>query len=241
MNVITYRFINIMKNERNSYDILVDVIKLSEKFCSHPIQGELPYATRENFLGRIVVGYSSEAKDICLMAKQAAHLLCDVQKELNKQNLGLFIFDGYRPLRAVHDFADWMMQPVSDEYELVRKQIHYPDLQKKDLSELGFVKNTVSNHCFGSTVDLTLINLKNNELLPMGACFDFFGENSYVTAPPDVIGADAFHNRMILSAAMQKFGFVPYPKEYWHFDHAVRDTIFPIDIEIDATLKGHGV
>ncbi len=33
-------------------DVLVDVIALSRRSCTHPIQGCLAYATRENFVGK---------------------------------------------------------------------------------------------------------------------------------------------------------------------------------------------
>lgn len=217
-------------------ELLVDVIPLSQKKCAYPIQGLLAYATEENFLGRIVKGYHPEAEHICLMARNAAQRLCRVQNLLNNDNLGLFIFDGYRPLRAVKDFSVWMHQPPVGPYELERKQIHYPHLEKAELSHLGYIAKGVSKHCFGSTVDLTLIDLKTNQFLEMGACFDYFDDIAHATAPASVIGQTAFTNRQKLSAAMQSVGFIPYSKEYWHFDHPDLETDTPIDIEITIGL-----
>ncbi len=219
---------------------LVNLIKLSETRCDHPIQCKLAYATSENFLGRIVQGYHADASHICLMAKNAADALCQVQTMLNQQQLGLFVFDGYRPLRAVRDFATWMNSPVQDEYELTRKNIHYPHLEKSQLSQLGYVAAKVSNHCYGDTIDLTLIDLNNNQLLDMGACFDFFGELSHTTATEDDIGKAAFNHRQILSTTMQQVGFKPYVKEYWHFEFQERLIDTPIDIEITAAMSESG-
>lgn len=212
--------------------ILIDVIHLSKELCSIPIQGELAYATKENFLGRIVNGYHPMAKQRCLLAQNAARKLCGVQNLLSKKHLGLFIFDGYRPLRAVKDFAEWIQQPPASDYELLRKQIHYPHLEKSQLAKLGYLAEKVSKHCFGSTVDLSLIDLKTQNLLDMGASFDYFDEIAHSTATADVIGHTAHHNRQSLFHAMNEFGFIPHPKEYWHFDHPELETDIPIDIEI---------
>lgn len=223
-----------------SEHLLVDVIRLSQKSCKYPIRGELAYATRENFLGRIVNGYHPDAIDVCLMSKNAAAMLCKAQHKLNEQNLGLFIFDSYRPLRAVKDFMHWFDQPPANAYELERKQIHYPHLEKNQLSAHGYVASDVSKHCFGATVDLTLINLTTGKELNMGACFDYFDEISHSTVTPDVIGSEAFNNRQILSQVMQEFGFKTYKEEFWHFD-GEREIHDPLDIEITAELRGFGV
>lgn len=218
----------------DAQNLLVDVIHLSKELCAIPIQGELAYATKENFLGRVVKGYHPNAKQRCLLAHNTARKLCGVQNLLLKKHLGLFIFDGYRPLRAVRDFSEWMQQPPVDDYELLRKQIHYPRLEKSQLSKLGYIAEKVSNHCYGTTIDLTLMDLKTQNFLDMGASFDYFDEIAHSTATVDLIGHTAYHNRQTLFHAMNEFGFIPHPKEYWHFDHPERETDVPMDIEITA-------
>ena len=220
---------------------LVDVVKLSHRECQHPIEAQLAYATCENFIGRIINGYHPNAAHVCLLTRNAAQALCEVQNNLNKNNLGLFVFDSYRPLRAVKDFGQWMHNPTEETHEIARKQIHYPHLEKNQLAELGYVADCVSNHCFGDTIDLSLIDLNTKQLLDMGVCFDYFGELSHPTTPPKEIGAEAYQNRMLLSHAMQQAGFAPYEKEYWHFTYCKRDIETPIDIEITPELEGLGV
>jgi D-alanyl-D-alanine dipeptidase len=220
---------------------LVDVVKLSQQKCQQPIQCNLAYATRDNFLGRIVQGYHPEAAHICLMTRKAAEALCDVQNQLNQRQLGLLVFDSYRSLRAVKDFNHWMHSPVQDEHELQRKKVHYPHIEKHQLADLHYVGDTVSNHCFGDTVDLTLIHLNTQEELNMGACFDYFDELSHPTAPASVVGEQAFQNRKTLSDAMQAVGFLPFDTEFWHFTFHQRDNLTPLDIEITPELEGLGV
>ena len=117
-----------MGNDQLAKTILVDVIALSRKCCSFPIQGKLAYAGHENFIGRVIDGYFADAVDVCLLARHAAHALCTVQSDLSRTGLGLYIFDAYRPLRAVKDFAKWYVAPVSSLFEHQRQMIHYPHL-----------------------------------------------------------------------------------------------------------------
>lgn len=212
--------------------ILVNVLTLSQKQCPYPIAGNLAYATRENFLGRIVDGYSESAAEICLLTKETAAALCEVQTDLNKVGLGLYIYDAYRPLSAVRDFAKWFHEPPANDYELERKKIHYPNIEKTDLVPLGYAPDVISRHNFGNAVDLVLIDLKTKQLLDMGTCFDFFDVLSHTTATAEQIGQDAFRNRQILSNAMQKFGFIPYEEEFWHFDFHKREVDEPMDMPI---------
>ncbi len=217
---------------------LVDVIKLSETNCSHKISCLLAYATKENFLGRIVNGYHADAAHIALVTPKTAQALCQVQNQLNQKQLGLFVFDSFRPLRAVRDFKAFMHEPVHGDYELVRKQIHYPHVEKDQFSILGYVADEVSNHCFGDTIDLSLIDLQTGKLLDMGACFDFFDPISHATATAKDIGQIAYDNRLILSEAMITAGFIPYEKEFWHYEFHEREVETPLDFAITAELQG---
>lgn len=221
--------------------ILVDVVSLSKQRCTHPIQCDLKYATSKNFVGRIITGYHPAAKEICLLTKQPAEKLCLAQNYLiEKFNYGLLVFDAYRPLRAVQDWALWSTQAPTA-YELERKQKHYPHLAKQQLAQQGYIAVEVSRHCFGGTVDLTLIEINTGKELNMGARFDYFDETAHATAPASLIGAEAYQNRKILAEAMQCFGFQTYAKEYWHFDYEPREIAEPLDIEITAGLQGLGV
>ena len=226
-----------MSTESQPLQILTDVIELSKSQCQFPIFGKLAYASDENFLGRIVDGYSADADDICLLTKKTAHALCQVQNDLNQQQLGLFIFDAYRPHRAVRDFAKWFNSPSSGDYELIRKALHYPHLNKSDLALLGYVHGGISNHNFGNTVDLALISIKDCKLLDMGTIFDFFDDLSHYSANIEQIGSVACHNRLLLSKAMQQHNFAPYEKEYWHFSFYKREIETPMDLPILAQYK----
>ncbi len=221
---------------------LVDVKQLSKGLCSYPIGGKLMYATTENFVGRIVDGYNKNAQDIFLLTTEAGKSLCAVQNEVNKLNLSLYIYDAYRPHRAVKDFYHWCHTPHYSEVELLRKEIHYPYLKNKiDIVKGGYLADTLSKHNFGFAVDLGLFDLQSQQLLNMGAVFDYFDEKSHHTARAQDIGQEAFNNRQLLISAMQGHGFLPYSNEFWHYDYYKKEVDMPINLEIAEKYRGLNV
>jgi D-alanyl-D-alanine dipeptidase len=226
-----------MKNGTN----LVDAVSLSQQLCSVPVKGDLKYSYHENFIGRPIAGYQQDIRDICLLAPQAAKMLCKVQNILvSEYQLSLIIFDAYRPLRAIRDFVKWFDE-IPTEQEIQRKQIHYPSLLKNELANHGYIAEGISNHCYGQAVDVSLVSLNSHTELDMGTCFDYFGELSHSTQPEHSIGKIPYQNRKCLQVAMEQFGFIVHPKEYWHFDFHIRENLDPFDIVIEEAVRGLGV
>ncbi|MDD4363588.1 MAG: M15 family metallopeptidase, partial [Atribacterota bacterium] len=64
-------------------------------------------------------------------------------------------------------------------------------------------------------VDLTLINVNTGKELDMGSGFDFFGEISHHNT--NLISKEQLKNRAILKETMEKYGFIPYSGEWWHY------------------------
>ena len=58
------------------------------------------------------------------------------------------------------------------------KSQYYPNVAKKDLFKLDYIASK-SGHTRGSTVDLTIIDIKTGKELDMGSPFDFFGVISH--------------------------------------------------------------
>ena len=222
---------------------LTDLVALSSKRCSVPIVVKLKYATAKNFVGRPIPGYDPNVLNLGLMTPKAAEALCEVQNYLiEKFNLGLKVFDAYRPKRAVLFFKEWSTKEP-DEIDNERKKIHYPDVEKNQFFDLGYVAED-SGHCYGNTVDLVLIDLKTGKKVPMGSRYDFMGKESWSKTQADVIGQEAFLNRQILADAMKKFGFNDLEEEYWHYSHGGkegRELTEPQDVEITEALRESGV
>lgn len=171
------------------------------------ISVDLKYFGKHNFLGKKVDGY--EANKV-ILAERATLALQKIEKELNKEGLGLKVYDAYRPQTAVNHFKRWA-KDIKD--TLMRKEF-YPKVNKRDLFKKGFIASR-SGHSRGSTIDLTIIDLKTKKELDMGAPFDFFGEESGHGYPK--LNSTQKQNRLKLKKIMEKYGFRGYNKEWWHY------------------------
>lgn len=166
------------------------------------IISDVKYATKNNFTGKVLY-----PTDKVYLRKLVAEKLSQVQKYLvEKYNLRLKVFDGYRPLSVQRKL--WEIMP--DE---------------------NFVANPAkgSRHNRGAAVDLTLIDSTGNEL-EMGTPYDDFTKKAYrdYTDFPDNIK----NNRKILEEAMVRFGFEPLRSEWWHFDYSGWKVYSLLDVEI---------
>ncbi|MFT3724342.1 MAG: M15 family metallopeptidase [Hyphomonadaceae bacterium] len=168
---------------------------------------DMRYFGEENFIGRRIEGYEAP---VCLLTREAASGLARVQAMLAPFGLGLKVFDCYRPARAVADFVAW----AKDLPDQKRKAIHYPNVDKSRLFELGYIAEK-SGHSRGSTVDLTLVDLTSRTEIDMGSGYDLFDTKSWPSDPS--IGSQARVNRLALQAAMMGEGFRPLKEEWWHF------------------------
>jgi zinc D-Ala-D-Ala dipeptidase len=168
---------------------------------------ELRYFGSNNFVGRRIDGYDAP---LCLLTREAAVALGAVQRDLSTGGLGLKAFDCYRPMRAVAHFVRWSRDP-SDQ---LIKQEYYPDVDKRTLFRDGYI-SARSGHSRGSTIDLTIVRLGDNQALDMGSAFDFFGPRS--ARADHTVPAEAQANRKLLATAMARRGFRSYSKEWWHF------------------------
>ena len=176
---------------------------------------EIRYFSTYNFVGDRIDGYEEPC---AILTKEAARALKAVSGELNVKGYRLKVFDAYRPACAVRHFVLWGIEDL----DLRMKPYFYPDLPKQDLFEKGYIASR-SSHSRGSTIDLTLLDMKTGKEADMGSPFDLFSEVSH----PDYRGIteEQYENRMILQSAMIRGGFLPIDCEWWHF--TLRDEPYP--------------
>jgi len=161
-----------------------------------------------------------------------------VQADLAAQNLGLKVYDCYRPTRAVAAFARWARS--ADDGATKR---FYPKLDKLRLFSLGYIA-AHSAHSTGIAVDLTLVPLPTppatafnaaalygpctgpaaarapDTSLDMGTGFDCFDAKSSALA--STTSSEQNHRRVVLIEAMRRRGFHNYFREWWHFSFGPR-------------------
>lgn len=171
------------------------------------LQVELRYFSTHNFVGDTIDGYKSNK---LILTKQTVEALKQVNDELLLQDKCLLVYDGYRPQRAVNHFMAW----AQDLNDTINKAEFYPDVAKQDLFKEEYIA-TRSGHSKGSTVDLTIIDIRTKRPLDMGSPYDFFGVQSWVEYSG--ITEIQKRNRQLLQTLMLKHGFKNYPREWWHF------------------------
>lgn len=169
---------------------------------------EIRYYSTYNFVGDRIDGYEQPT---ALLTKEAAAALKNASDELKAKGYRLKIYDAYRPQMAVTHFMNW----AKDIDDTRMKEYFYPELDKSVLFEQGYIAEK-SGHSRGSTVDLTLFDMKTEKEVDMGGTFDYFGELSHPDYK-DGITEEQYNNRMILREAMLNNGFKPLVEEWWHF------------------------
>ena len=150
---------------------------------------DIRYATSNNFTKEVI--YQSPK---AYARKPIADALKLVQDSLASLNLGLKVFDAYRPYAATLKF-----------YEV------YPD------PDFVASPKTGSRHNRGCAVDVSLVNLNTKQELEMPTAFDNFTEKAH-SDYADLPEA-ALQNRTILIGIMSHYGFSVISSEWWHFDY----------------------
>jgi D-alanyl-D-alanine dipeptidase len=130
-------------------DDLADADLVDVQMINSKIRIELRYATRQNFLGRIL--YSTNK---CYLRRSVAEKLSNAEHKLEKLGLGLKVWDAYRPLRVQKEL--WAI---------------LPDARYVARPEKG------SRHNRGAAVDVTLVD-QNGKALEMPTGFDDFSEKA---------------------------------------------------------------
>ncbi len=188
-----------------------------------PTIGQEPkYFGSDNFMGRPIRGYNVAA---VWLSHEAAAALTAAQKMATEEGYSIFVYDGYRPQRAVDHFVEW----GADLADSLNKATFYPDVPKEELFDRGYI-SAKSGHSRGSTADLTIT--KDGIPLEMGTPFDFFDELSHTENP--AITGQPMTNRMILKSIMERAGFTNYENEWWHYtlkNEPYPDTYFDLPIE----------
>lgn len=196
------------------------------------IRWDAKYATGDNFTGRLVDGYSVNrivgTTALCAALKKA-------REKAASLGFDLFLWDGYRPQRAVERFLRWSREPEDGR----TKPRHYPNIDRTEMVELGYVA-AKSGHSRGSTVDLTLYQVATGELADMGGDHDLMDALSHHGAPgtTDI----QTRNRQHLCSIMEDSGFRRYDSEWWHYtlkNEPYPDTYFDFPITESATEITH--
>lgn len=129
----------------------------------------------------------------CFTRLVVAKSLINASEGLDSLGLGFIFYDCYRPSSA--QWKLWEKMPDA-------RYVHPP--------KLG------SRHSRGVAVDLSLYNLKTDQILDMGTEFDYFGKEAWWTykGHSEIVNK----NRQTLLTVMKQNNFTIVQNEWWHFD-----------------------
>lgn len=149
---------------------------------------DLRYATPGNVAKRPL--YPADMP--CLIERRTGQQLAQAAREVAKHGYRIKIWDAYRPPQS--HLALWKAVPNGN-------YVSAPSV-------------TLSMHCAGAAVDMTLVDASGRELkMPTG--FDHFSP----AAAADYTGGDPeiAANLSVLQTAMRRAGFSTMRTEWWHF------------------------
>jgi len=147
---------------------------------------DIRYATTQNFVESVMYPCGK-----CFLRERTADALKKVSAELQKKNLGIKLFDCYRP------------GPVQQ-----RLWDKVPNASYVTPPWKG------SQHNRGAAVDLTIVD-QDGQQLDMGTAFDYFGEEAHHTYTKH--SSDIQQNRRLLKTVMEHYGFSSIRTEWWHY------------------------
>lgn len=181
-----------------------DLVELNT--LDNTIKLDVRYATANNFVGRAVY---SEPR--AFLQRPAAEAVVRVHQKLKRQNLGVVVYDGYRPWSVTKLF--W-------------------DVTSGD--ERNFVADPAkgSKHNRGAAIDLGLYDLRTGENVPMPSEYDEFTERAF----PTYAGGTERERQMrdLLRREMEAERFAVNKNEWWHFDFHDWETYQIYDIPFSA-------
>lgn len=202
--------------------------ELPEGFCYvheviEDVLLDIRYAGTHNFVGDVIDGYEAP---LAILTEKAALALRGAADEFREMGYRILIYDAYRPQRAVKHFMRW----AKDAEDTRMRDEFYPEYSKKSLLvDQGYIARN-SSHTRGSALDMTLADAEGNPL-DMGTCFDYFGKKAWHGAKG--LTGEQQSNRQILKTVMEKHGFKPFEKEWWHY----RLKGEPFDTAFDFPVK----
>jgi D-alanyl-D-alanine dipeptidase len=173
------------------------LIKINKKHKG--IQLDLVYASPYNFVKKAVY---PQGLTYTFLRKPAYKALLSVVSELQKQNLGIKIFDAYRPYNVTKVL--WSIVP-DERYAANPKNGSY--------------------HNRGLAIDLSLFDLKTGKTLNMGTGFDNFSDTAHHHF--NALPKEILNNRVLLKKVMEQYGFKALESEWWHYTFKT-DTIYSV-------------
>ncbi len=153
------------------------------------INYDLKYASTDNFTK--VRLYPAQTNHTFLR-QEPANALAKVAAELAQKGIGICVWDAYRPYHVTKKF-----------WELIQDERYVAHPAKG------------SGHNRGIAIDMTLYDLKTGHSLDMPTAFDDFSEKAHHGFQN--LSTTQIENRELLRSIMEKYCFIKFQTEWWHY------------------------
>jgi zinc D-Ala-D-Ala dipeptidase len=201
----------------NTYELYAETVGIDENKRLVNLEEFIPgivldirYATKDNFTGSEL--YDTSA---AFLRYPAAWALRKIQERLSMHNLGLKIWDAYRPYSVTEHL-----------WEYVRD------------SRYAANPRNGSRHNRGCAVDVTLIRLDTGDEIIMPTEYDDFTEKAHIDFTE--LPAEIIEHRELLREIMGRYGFTVLHSEWWHFDFNGWEGYELMDIPFEILLNEPG-
>jgi zinc D-Ala-D-Ala dipeptidase len=181
MNLVNSLYAQKMNN--NEFPIMIDL----EKTITN-LRLDVRYATANNFTGKII--YDTVR---VFLVQEAAIALQKVAQDLKEMNLGIIVFDAYRPLSVQKKLWEIFPNP-----------------------EFVADPKNGSRHNRGAAIDMSLYFLESGKPLNMPTEYDNFTEKASHSFSD--LSVEQIKNRALLKSIMEKHEFISLDSEWWHYD-----------------------
>lgn len=164
------------------------------------------------------------ALDYCYLRKGVLAKIVMAARFLERYNLSLLIWDGWRPISVQLEIYDQFKKKVKRENPTA-SDLELDILTQVYVSQPSSDERCPSPHLTGGAVDLTLADLAGVEKT-LGTGFDDFSKLASTRYYEDLSNTkeltpeerECLENRRVLYHVMTRYGFTNYCEEWWHFD-----------------------
>ena len=201
----------------------------------------------QNFLSECGGGYSLYLYDAYRPTRSVEHFWQwslsqtePTQNELDRKKKhyplipkGKFFELGYVARNSTHCYGNTL------DTEIIDLSTDRPLFMGARISYMGKISHSIAT---AESIESEWLELKSNHLFDdIKKQFKRATSEDWQESKEDSYVLIALKNRIFLSDAMQRFGFSPYEKEWWHYSHKDKEVDEGMDLPITSALKGLGI
>lgn len=203
-----------------AYDFMLEMVKYPVEECGEPVVSMVQAAAAAG----VEVEFSTTkiVNDIDRVYFLRAGLIDDfltIARDMNSRGWVLKIEDGFRSttmqmlLARKPSIFDAILERTIWEHG---GGIPSPDLMFKRVSSLVATRPKIGTHMSGSAIDISVLRRDDHSEIDRGRPYLEMSELTPMVSP--FVSREAHENRLAITEVMERYGFMAYPYEFWHYN-----------------------